>query len=137
MSLPPEMRTVTTKLLRQEDPNNVRKIASIAFWFLAAIIIALSLVPPQLRPVSGAPHDIEHFAIFFVTGVAFGVGYGHKLFWALSAQLIFAGIIEVAQISVPGRHARLSDFVVDALASCGGVLLAYYSGRTRWKDRPN
>jgi VanZ family protein len=36
----------------------------------------------------------------------------------------FAGLIELAQLWAPDRHARLSDFVVDALAACAGVAIA-------------
>ena len=38
---------------------------------------------------------------------------------------IFAAAIELAQQWVPGRHVRMSDFFVDAAASCLGVGLSY------------
>jgi VanZ family protein len=84
----------------------------------------LSLVPPWLRPETDVPHDLEHFIIFFATGAAFGVGYTHRLSFVTFPLVIFAGAIELAQIVVPGRHARLSDFIVDALAACAGVGVA-------------
>jgi VanZ family protein len=34
------------------------------------------------------------------------------------------GVIEILQIWAPGRHARLEDFVVDALAACAGLAIA-------------
>jgi VanZ family protein len=34
------------------------------------------------------------------------------------------GVIEILQFWAPGRHARLSDFVVDALAACAGLAVA-------------
>jgi VanZ family protein len=91
-------------------------------WLLASAILVLSLVPPWLRPETGAPHDLEHFAIFAATGLAFGLGYSRR--FSVVAVVVFAGAIEIAQIAVPGRHARLSDFVVDALAVCVGLLTA-------------
>jgi VanZ family protein len=36
--------------------------------------------------------------------------------------VIFAGTVEIAQLFVPGRHARLSDFIVDALAISAGLI---------------
>jgi VanZ family protein len=87
-------------------------------WLLAVAIIVLSLVPPSLRPETDLPHDLEHFAIFVATGVAFGVGYIRRPGLVMISLMIFAGAIELAQIVVPGRHARLSDFIVDALAAC-------------------
>jgi hypothetical protein len=39
---------------------------------------------------------------------------------------------------MPGRHARLEDFVVDALAACAGFALSAAIGRamTRFRDQP-
>lgn len=98
----------------------ILKAARIISWLLAFAIVILSLVPPSGRPESGAPHDIEHFAIFASTGVAFGLGYGRR--WSVAiALVVFAGAIEIAQLLAPGRHARPRDFIVDALAVCIGL----------------
>src|SRR5665213_1439580 len=100
------------------------KAAQITAWLLAAVITVLSVVPPWLRPETGAPHDLEHFSIFFLTGVAFGFGYWRRPSVVTIALVLFAGMIEVVQIFVPGRHARLSDFIVDASALCLSAVLA-------------
>jgi len=102
--------------------------ARIAGWLLGAVITVLSLVPPKLRPETAAPHNFEHFAIFFATGVAFGLGYSHSSRTVTAALVIFAGVIEIAQKLVPGRHARWSDFFVDAVALCVGVTMASFVG---------
>jgi VanZ family protein len=99
-------------------------IARIAAWLLTITIIILSLVPPTLRPVTDVPHVFEHFSIFFAMGVAFGVGYCRRPILVTTMLMIFAGGIELTQIGVPGRHARLSDFIVDALAACVGAAMA-------------
>lgn len=96
----------------------------LAAWLLAFAIVVLSLVPPWLRPETEAPHDVEHFGIFFATGVAFGLGYTLRPWFLAAALVAFSGAIEFAQIPVPGRHARLSDFIVDALAVCVGVAVS-------------
>ena len=93
-------------------------------WLLALLITALSLVPPDFRLESGTPHHFEHFAIFFATGAAFGLGYSSDRRLPAVALVLFAGAIEFAQIFTLGRHARLSDFFVDALAACIGVALS-------------
>jgi VanZ family protein len=99
-------------------PQNISRVVA---WLLLLAIVVLSLVPPSLRPTT-APHQIEHAAIFLATGISFGFAYlGRE--WLLSVgAIIFCAVIEIAQLYVPGRHARLSDFVVDATAAVLGVV---------------
>jgi VanZ family protein len=109
-------------LERKDARSRLMCVAKMASWTLAAAIIILSVVPPSLRPETGVPHEIEHFVIYAVTGFAFGIAY--ELQYASLAILLalFAGSVEIAQLFVPGRHARLSDFIVDAIAMCAGAL---------------
>jgi VanZ family protein len=103
---------------------NVFLPARIVAWSLATAIAVVSLVPPDLRPETGAPHALEHFSIYAATGLAFGLGYARKFGLLTIILLIFAGSIEIAQLFVPGRHARLSDFIIDAAALCAGLIAA-------------
>jgi VanZ family protein len=99
--------------------------ARVTAWLLTVAIIVLSLVPPWLRPETDVPHNFEHFSIFFATGAAFGFGYSGKPYFVTVMLVIFAGAVELAQTGVPGRHARLSDVTVDALAACAGAAIAF------------
>jgi VanZ family protein len=113
--------------------SSIVRLARIVAWSLAVAIIVLSVVPAGLRPETAAPHNLEHFTIYFVTGLAFGLGYDCR--WALLAVLfvLYAGAIEIAQLFVPGRHARLSDFVVDAFAMCIGLLITSLIRRLQFR----
>jgi VanZ family protein len=106
----------------------VQRISQAAACLFAGIIVALSLSP--VRPSTGA-HNLEHFLIFLATGMAFGFGYPHRFRFLTIALPTFAATIEVAQNWAPGRHARMSDFLVDAAASCLGVGLSYAFGRIK------
>jgi VanZ family protein len=101
----------------------IQRVFATAAWFLALLIILLSLVPPSLRPVTNLPHNVEHFLIFLATGVCFLIGYPRKPLGD------FAGAVELAQRWAPGRHARVSDFMVDALAALIGVIIAWLALR--------
>jgi VanZ family protein len=90
--------------------------------FKAARIAAWSLVPPTLRPETGALHSLEHFTIFVATGFAFGLGYKRRHDLLAILLVIFSGAIEIAQLFVQGRHARLGDFIIDAVAACIGLV---------------
>jgi|SRR5215470_4556533 len=109
----------------------MRRIFQIAGWLLASAITILSLVPPQYRLVTAASHNLEHLAIFLFAGIAFGAGYPDRP-WVVAIGLAsFSGAIEIAQLWVPGRHARLIDFLVDATAALIGVSLIRVVARLR------
>jgi VanZ family protein len=96
--------------------------ARIVAWSLAAAIVMLSAIPPALRPETAAPHNFEHFLIYWVTGLAFGLGFRRSFGLLAIFLLIFAGCVEIAQLFVPGQHAPLSDFLVDAVAMWFGLI---------------
>jgi VanZ family protein len=98
------------------------KPARVAAWALTAAIIVFSVVPPHLRPATPLPHNVEHFGIFYATGLAFALGYRHRNLLLPTLLVSFAAAVEVAQLFVPGRHARLTDFLFDAVAICIGLL---------------
>lgn len=97
------------------------------------MIVILSVVPPNLRPETGTPHAFEHGAIFFLTGTAFALGYDRRHDVLAVLLVVFAGAVELAQLFVPGRHARLSDFIIDALAITGGLLTVSLVSRVRMR----
>ena len=101
----------------------IAKISRALAWAFAAAIVALSVVPPSLRPVTDLPHDVEHFGAFVLCGFAFGLGYRTATLVEGAALVAFAGAIEMVQLVVPGRHARLIDFAVDAIAIYVGLLI--------------
>jgi VanZ family protein len=109
--------------------NYVQKVWQVAACLLAIAIVVLSLVPPSHRPITDASHNLEHFAIFWATGLAFGSGYPGRPFVLAIALTISCGVIEVAQRWIPGRHARVSDFIVDAAAGLIGLGIAYIAAR--------
>ena len=111
-----------------------RRLLQLFAWACIATIAVLSLVAPSLRPVTVLPHDLEHAAIFALAGFLAGLGYPNRPALNFVAFVIFAGAIELAQIFVPERHARFSDFVIDALAACAAVGAAFVIGKL-WPTR--
>jgi VanZ family protein len=96
-------------------------ISKASAWTLLITIVILSLVPAHDRPVTALPHSLEHLTIFFAAGLAFGIGYPQRRLFQFVALLAFTAAIELAQLLVPGRHARLSDFLIDAGGNCWSV----------------
>lgn len=100
------------------------ELSKVISWLLVVSIVVLSLGPPGTRPVSPAPHSAEHLMIFFAMSLAFGLAYPKRVVPRLAALLTFTLLIEIAQVYIPGRHARLSDFVVGSLGCVAGAALA-------------
>src|SRR5512139_220592 len=99
-------------------------ILKLLAWLLAAAVALATLGPPGLRPHSALGQDGEHALAFVLVGLAFGLAYSRRR-WAASAIAIVAiGALELLQLWAPGRHARLEDFVVDALTACVGFALS-------------
>ena len=101
-----------------------QRLFQVVGWLLVLAIVLLSFGPPSTRPVTGAGSNFEHLLIFLATGGAFGLGYPRRLWPLLTGLLIFTASIEIAQLWIPGRHARLNDFLTDAAASWLGVVLS-------------
>ena len=90
-------------------------------WGLAAAIAFATLGPPEQRPHSNLGQNGEHALAFVLLGLAFGLANTRNRLLTAAFVIAFTGLIEVLQFLAPGRHARLQDFVVDALAASLGL----------------
>jgi len=57
-------------------------------------------------------------------GLAFGLAHTRNRLHTAAFVIAYTGLIELLQFWAPGRHARLEDFVVDALAASLGLAAA-------------
>ena len=89
---------------------------------LAAAIAFATLGPADHRPHSNLGQNGEHALAFVLLGLAFGLAYTRNRLLTAAFVVAFTGVIEVLQFLAPGRHARLEDFVVDALAASLGLV---------------
>jgi VanZ family protein len=107
-------------------------------WLLAAAVTFATLGPPQYRPHSNLGQDGEHTLAFVLVGLAFGLAYPRHRPLAAGLSVVMIGVLELLQFLAPGRHARLEDFVVDALAACAGIAIAAILGwarRSHWHSK--
>jgi VanZ family protein len=106
-------------------------------WLLAAAVAFATLGPPDYRPHAAITHDGEHALAFVLLGLAFAFAYPRQRLLAASLSVVLIGILELLQLFVPGRHARLEDFLVDALTALIGFAIAAASGlvRSRWRTQ--
>src|SRR5262245_43379968 len=104
-------------------------------WGLAAAVTFATLGPPRFRPHVDVGQNGEHALAFILVGLAFGLAYRHNRLVIALAAVVMTGAIEILQFWAPGRHARLSDFVVDALAACAGLAMAAMLDRLASRNR--
>jgi VanZ family protein len=99
-------------------------LARLSAWLLAAAVTFATLGPPRYRPHANLGQDGEHALAFVLIGLAFGLAYRQHRLLAATIAVVLTGALELAQLWVPGRHARLEDFAVDALTACVGFVAA-------------
>jgi VanZ family protein len=113
-------------------------ILRIFAWLLAAAVTFFTLGPASFRPHAEITHDGEHALAFVLVGLAFAFAYPKQRKLAAGISVVLIGILELLQLFVPGRHARLEDFAVDALSALAGFALAAIVGwlrRAHWHER--
>jgi len=72
-------------------------------------------------PNPGFSTRLEHTVAYLIAGIAVFIAYPRKPIWSIAAVLCaYAGILELGQIYIPGRHAAFLDWI----ASSSGVLCA-------------
>jgi VanZ family protein len=98
-----------------------------------ALILGNALV---LLVASWAPHGymprsefltghVEHFIVYCLGGLACTILAWRHAAWQVAAVLmVYAGILELGQAFVPGRHAAFGDFMMSAAGAVTGVTAA-------------
>ena len=93
-------------------------------WLLAAAVTFVTLGPEGVRPHPVLGQLGDHALAFLLVGIFFGLAYSQRR-WTVSAVAVaLIGVLEIMQLWVPGRHARLEDFLVGALSACVGFALS-------------
>ena len=104
----------------------VEKALRFAGYAAVGLIGVLSLIPGALRPDTGAPGKLEHLVAYMGAAALVALGSstpGER--WQGLWLVPYAGALEIAQIFVPGRHSRFSDFVVSGIGALLGVVAAF------------
>ena len=110
----------------------------ISAWLLAAAVAFATLGPAQYRPHAAVTHDGEHALAFVLIGLAFGLAYPRQRLLVAAISVPSIGVLELLQLLIPGRHARLEDFAVDALAALTGFAMVAIAGRllrSQWRTK--
>ena len=111
------------------------RLFRVVAWGLLLAIAFVTLSPIGLRPESGASPHAERFVAFFLLSGAFTLAYPHHLLRVVLLVAVAAIGLELLQLIVPTRDARLSDALIKLLggaagAAAGAVVLRLFPPRS-------
>jgi VanZ family protein len=115
--------------------QSMTPLVRLSAWLLAAAVTFATLGPASYRPHSNLGQDGEHAFAFVLIGLAFGLAYPRQRLLVSAIAMAAIGAIEILQLWAPGRHARLEDFLVDAVAACVGFAVVAVLDRMLRKTR--
>lgn len=111
--------------------------ARVGFWGGVGIITVASVLPGETMPPidlwDKAQHAVTYAAVAALGGAGFGAARAR---WLAALGLVtLGGLLEVAQIYVPGRSGDFGDGVANAIGVVAGIVAAgWLMGRVRGRD---
>src|SRR6266487_1953327 len=91
------------------------------------VIGILSEVPGELRPHVFAVTQLEHFVAYFAAGLLLALGFWNRrnvLLLCLAVPM-YAAVLEVAQLFIPGRSSEFIDFLASSAGAWTAIGLAW------------
>jgi len=87
----------------------------------------LSEVPGELRPHIFAVSQLEHVVAYFAAALLLALGFwNHRNVLLLSLALpLYAAVLEIAQMFIPGRNSEFIDFFASSGGVCAGIISAW------------
>jgi hypothetical protein len=109
------------RVLLQIGPMRIPCVAKFIAWACVVGLAVASWTPGQEMIRTGFNTRLEHVAAYLIAGISVIIAYPRRPTWSIAAILsAYAGILELGQMYIPGRHAALLDW----LASSSGALCA-------------
>jgi VanZ family protein len=119
-ALAPALRQAS--FLSHISPMRTPRVAlRVTAWVCIGALAVASWTPGQEMVRTGFNTRLEHVAAYLIAGIAVISAYPGRPIWTIAAILCaYAGVLELGQLFIPGRHAAILDW----LGSSSGVLCA-------------
>lgn len=102
------------------------RIAKIAAWASIAFIVYATLSPLAMRPTLGQlGTDYERFSGYVVVSALILLAYPQHPIRVGLAVIGAAVILEIAQLAIPDRDARVSDALIKVAGALIGIFAAW------------
>ena len=108
----------------------MNSILRIAAWSLLLAVCLMTLGPVSLRPrLNSFPVDFERLGAWACVGGAFVLAYPGRRLQLLLLLVGAAGLLELAQHLVLGRHGELRHFLFKAAGATLGIFIGHAANR--------
>lgn len=104
------------------------RAARVLFWLTLLGVAFVTLAPIEYRPATGLPAQVERFGAFLLVTGPLMIAYPRHRLAGVCALVIAAGVLEILQDIVPGRHGRLHDFEAKAAGVLAGAITGLVAG---------
>ncbi|HXV31692.1 MAG TPA: VanZ family protein [Sinorhizobium sp.] len=108
---------------------NFRRAVAILAWLTFGVIAYSTLSPIEMRPRIGGWVHLERFGAYGLLGLLFATAYPRRIWLVLAFLLVGAAGLEVLQMLLSDRHARLSDLAVKMTGAACGIAAAWFCAR--------
>jgi VanZ family protein len=98
----------------------MKRVALLAAWILAVIVVVFTLGPVSDRPQFGHPQG-ERFSAFFALGLCWAAAYPRRPWRVLGGLVVAAILLEAAQALVPHRDPGVPDAVAKIVGAAAAV----------------
>jgi hypothetical protein len=103
----------------------LRTFAKVAAWVSVGFIIYATLVPLGMRPTAGEiGPDYERFASYAVTAALMVLAYPRHPVRVGLMVVALAVLLEISQLAIPDRDARVADAAVKVAGGLSGLMLS-------------
>lgn len=100
-------------------------------WLSVLGLAVASWTPGEHMIRTGLRGSFEHIAAYLISTLVFVSAFPRTSPWMIGGALsIYAGVLEMGQIYVPGRHSQLEDFAASCLGAAIIVVLISWIRRT-------
>ena len=93
-------------------------------WTVLGVLMVITLGPLRLRPRLSLDPVTDRAIGFAALGYGFTLAYPRRPGAVAALVVVAAAGLELGQLMVPGRHARLPDALVKAFGGLVGLALA-------------
>ncbi|MBI2818776.1 MAG: VanZ family protein [Acidobacteria bacterium] len=104
--------------------DNYRRVLVTLWFFFAAAVTVLSLLPASVVPHLLGGGTLEHFSAYLALALipVVAIRRVYSVFVAVIAVACLGVLLEILQLAIPGRASEWADIAMNSVGMAAGVL---------------